>query len=151
MIEDMESTGQFDLVQVFVPRRHLAQVYAFIASLEGVGAEPSAAAHTEDGWDEALIRRMYEESPTTVKRMLRALAEAPDEELTTDDLAAAMKPGANWNSVAGAFGAFGRRVKNRYRRSTWPFEMRWDNDLSRAFYKMSPAVGDIIKSYPESA
>ena len=138
-----------DLVSVPVPTRHLGRVYAFIASLEGVTFDPKEPSLSTEEWDESLVRRMYEDSPTTVKRMLHALADQPETELTTTDLARVMKPDATWNSVAGALGAFGRRVRNRYRRSTWPFEMRWDDHEARAYYKMSPTVSGIIKSYPE--
>ena len=77
-----------------------------------------------------------------MKDILRALAERTDEWLTAEQLASAIrdKPDANWNTVAGTLGAFGRRVKNRYRRRSWPFSSQWDHSQNRFLYSMSSEI-----------
>jgi len=80
-----------------------------------------------------------------MKRFQKFLADHPDEEFSTRDLADALDAERGWNTVAGALGAYGRRVKNRYKRSTFPFKSRWDYEKDQAFHRMPAEVANIIR------
>ncbi|MCC6284232.1 MAG: hypothetical protein IT439_02845 [Phycisphaerales bacterium] len=142
-----------DLVNVLVPRKHLSQVYGLIAQLEG--AAPSATATIEeppmgngatDEWTPSRLRTMVEDSGPAMRDLLRAMAARPGEWLTTQDLAAALKnkPKADWNTIAGTLGAFGRRVKSRYGLETWPFQVKRDHEHHCWIYSMSQEVAKKI-------
>src|SRR5258708_39014177 len=98
------TTMSEELVTVPVPRRHLMKVYGFIAQLD---ADEVLGPNVRDSrdWTPELIRRAYAESAKTMKRILREMADHADQELSTKDLALAMKADADWNNVAGALGA----------------------------------------------
>jgi hypothetical protein len=131
-----------DLVNVAVPRRHLARVYGLIAELDGGGiATPApAAGNGNDEWTPSRIRRMVQESDTAMRAILTALATHPEEWLTTTNLAAAIGGSADWNTVAGTLGAFGRRRKSRYGLDTMPYERR-----------RQPGVGKVLRMPKEIA
>src|SRR5205809_561223 len=122
-----------ELVQILVPRKHLARIYTFVGSLDG--AEPSSGGVTEeaiesaeDDWPCELIERQYRESPESMKKFQRWLADHAGEEFTTTEMAEAVQAKRGWNSIAGMLGAYGNRVKNRYKRTTFPFTSRWNGD-----------------------
>ena len=158
-----------DLVNVLVPRRHLSQVYGFIASLEG--AEGTARPVTDQGeaseaeltastavssnglsldeWTPSRLRKMVDQSPPAMLDILSTLADHPGKWLSMQDLAASIKdkPDANWNTVAGTLGAFGRRVKNRYGIESWPFENRYDHEIRGRVCRMSEDIARLIKQF----
>ena len=141
-----------ELVAVMVPKLHLSRVYGLIAKLEGVdsAAQEVKSPHLANGalgdWTPSLTQRMVSESPTAMGSILRAMAERPGEWLTVKDLAAAISHKADWNTVAGTLGAFGRRQKNRYKINTPPFEKRYDHTVGKV-YRMSKEMADqIIKA-----
>ncbi|KAA0215765.1 MAG: hypothetical protein DYG94_06365 [Leptolyngbya sp. PLA3] len=158
-----------ELVNVLVPRRHLSQVYGFIAQLEAAGTarggttasgEAAKAEVTETGngannalnldeWTPSRLRKMVEQSPPAMADILEALADRPCEWLSMEDLAAAIKnkPDADWNTVAGTLGAFGRRVKNRYGIESWPFENRYDHEIRGRVCRMSEDMARLIKQF----
>lgn len=157
-----------DLVNVLVPRRYLSQVYGFIAKLDAnegqpplvsaVAADTPASATTEakgggaasidvDEWTPSRLRRMVEESPPAMLEILRMLAERTGEWLTMNELAKAIRPDADWNTVAGTLGAFGRRVRNRYGLESWPFENRYDYEVGGRVCRMSEEVARLIKRF----
>jgi hypothetical protein len=133
------------------------EVYALIARLSSLGDDSMSldSGDTNDDWSRSpeLLTRMYEESPKAMKDILRALAARPDEWLTAPELAQAIqhKPNADWNTVAGTLGAFGRRVKNRYKRRSWPFLSQWDHSRGRFLYSMSPDVARQINDLAANA
>lgn len=140
-----------ELVTVMVPRRHLSHVYGLIASLDsGEGNAPVAVptpppngnGATLEEWTPLRLRKMLQQSPPAMKDVLRTMAEHPDEWLTTQQLAAAIQnnPNADWMTVAGTMGAFGRRVKNRYGLESSPFEKRYDHQAKSKVYRMSAAT-----------
>lgn len=137
-----------DLVNVAVPRQHLARVYGLIAELDGGGVAttiPSpipavAPSNGNDEWTPSRIRRMVQESDTAMRAILKELATHPEEWLTTTKLAAAIGGSADWNTVAGTLGAFGRRRKSRYGLDTMPYERRRE-----------PGVGKVIRMSKEIA
>jgi len=47
-------------------------------------------------------------------------------------------------TIAGALGAYGRRVKNRYKRSSFPFNQSWDHANGEMRHGMTPDVAEII-------
>ncbi len=79
----------------------------------------------ENGWTEQLVRRMFKESGDPMQRLLRMLAEADGEEVSTNEIAAALDLPKGASSVAGMAGAIGRRVKSRYGMKGLPWETRW--------------------------
>jgi hypothetical protein len=142
-----------ELVNVLVPRKHLSQVYGLIAQLEGAAPSTPAivdeqpAAHgATDEWTPSRLRTMVEDSGPAMRDLLRAMASRPGDWLTTQDLAAALKnkPKADWNTIAGTLGAFGRRVKSRYGLETWPFQVKRDHENHCWIYSMNPDVAKKI-------
>jgi len=143
-----------ELVSVMVPKRHLARVYGLIARLEGDAttadsSSPASALMNENGnteWTQARLRRMVQESPPAVRDILRILAEHADEWLATQQLAEAIQenPNANWQTVAGTMGAFGRRVKNRYGIESFPFEKRYDHAAHSSVFRMSRETAQLV-------
>jgi len=61
-------------------------------------------------------------------------------------MADSLNVAGGWNSVAGMLGAYGNRVKNRYKRSTFPFGSRWDYGQGTKIHWMTPEVAEIIKA-----
>jgi hypothetical protein len=91
---------------------------------------------------------MVNESPKAMRCILRALAtaEREDEWISIARLAKAIehKPHATAHTVAGMLGAFGRRVKNRYSWTEWPFEVRRDVKEGTWEYWMLPSLRRVI-------
>jgi len=154
-----------ELVNVLVPRRHLSRVYALIGELEGAGSgttpsPPSAsgtavapANGTNDEWTPSRLRKMVDQSPPAMKNILKALADRPGEWLSTQELAKAIvdNPNADWMTVAGTIGAFGRRFRNRYGIDSPPFEKRYDHDVGGKVYRMSTDIAGQILDYLTNA
>lgn len=143
-----------EYVSIPVPKRYVTQVYGFIASLvqqNAVTASPTPrvvemtpvpAAYY--GWTEDLIRRQYKESQDTMRKFQKVLAEHPDHEYSSDELAEAIGLERGWNSIAGALGAYKRRLRNRYGREQWPFAISYDAN-GHSYFSMSPEVAEIIR------
>lgn len=137
-----------DLVSVMVPKRHLTKVYGLIAQLEN-GPADAAEAETDvspaagsDEWTPSRIRTAVDQSPPAMRDILRALAERPGEWLTTYELAQAIqhKPDADWKTVAGTLGAFGRRIASRYGLENLPFEGKYDHTEGCRVHRMSADI-----------
>lgn len=139
-----------DLVSVMVPKRHLAKVYGFIASLDdapadrtptpSTGVSTNGSADTEnDEWTISHLRKMLRQSPPAMRDILVAMAQNAGNWMATRELAEEIqnKPNADWKTVAGTMGAFGRRVKNRYGMESFPFERRYDHEARSKAYRMS--------------
>lgn len=140
-----------ELVSIPVPKRHLTRVYGFIASLESAEASSQAPLGLNgDGnrkeWTPELIRRQFVESPDTIKRFEKLLADHEGAWLSTSDIAQALGAARGTKTIAGALGAYRRRVSNRYQMGTWPFETRWIHEERQQSYCMSSEVAEIIKS-----
>jgi hypothetical protein len=140
-----------ELVSIPVPKRYLMRVYGFIASLES--ADETSQMHpglNGDGepkeWTPELIRRQFLESPDTIRRFEKLLAEHHGTWLSTSSIAETLGAARGARTIAGALGAYGRRVANRYRMSTWPFETRWIHDEGQQSYCMPSEVAQIIRS-----
>lgn len=146
------NSGRDELVSVMVPRQFVTQVYGLIAQLDG-GQQARAMEETvrtgddSEEWTPARLRRMVEESAEPMRDILSALAARPGEWLSAEELAKAIrsKPNADWNTIAGTLGAFGRRLKSRYGLDTWPFEDRYDHEAKGRHYRMSATMAKRIK------
>lgn len=140
-----------EFVSVLVPRKHLTRVYGLVASLEQHASgnpevAPAPNETKEEQWPRDLIERQYRESPDSMKKFQRFLADHEGKEFSTTQMADAIGVAYGWNSVAGALGAYGRRVKNRYKRESFPFDSRWDHEKGEQYHSMTPRVADIINS-----
>lgn len=153
-----------DLVNVMVPRRYLSQVYGLIARLDGGESHPSASggnaepgtlsrngvegvSANSDEWTPSRLRRAVKESSPALLAIFSTLADRPGQWLSMPDLAAAIGPNADWNTVAGTLGAFGRRLKSRYGLETFPFENRHDHALHGRVCRMSEETARLIKQF----
>ena len=148
--------GNDEMVSVMVPRRLVTQIYGLIARLDaGLPLEllppsppPSVSeANSTSDWTERLLRRMIEESPPAMRDILGLLASRPGESLSAEDLAKSIKAkkDANWNTIAGTLGAFGRRVKNRYKSDQWPFAAKYEHAHRSVRYRMTAPMATRIK------
>ncbi|HEX3240309.1 MAG TPA: hypothetical protein VHR18_09260 [Solirubrobacterales bacterium] len=130
-------------VMMAVPAELVAAVSEFIEG-EG-GGDAARVANSEDrsgfvhGWDHETVRRAYRESGNKMRELLEFLARHPGEEVSSYDLADAVRARYGWNTVAGMLGAFGRRSSNRYGRSKPMWEVRYDED------------GRVLLTLPEGA
>ena len=139
-----------DLVPVLTPRSLLGSVYRLIADAEAAGTRTASRAEeaqppASQGWSDELIERAYSESPQGMLAIFDYMSDHPEEWLTADDLANALKPfkpHATWNEVAGTLGAFSRRVKTGYQRTDWPLESQ--NRNGRWVHMMPKRVADLI-------
>lgn len=148
--------GNDEMVSVMVPRRLVTQVYGLISRLdaglpvEDVAPTPTTPASNGDStsdWTDKLLRRMVEESPPAMRDILGLLASRPGESLGAEDLAKAIKANkdANWNTIAGTLGAFGRRVKSRYKSDQWPFAAKYEHSHDGVRYRMTAPMAARIK------
>ncbi|MEP7224988.1 MAG: hypothetical protein ABI783_08525 [Actinomycetota bacterium] len=152
-----------DYVNVLVPKGHLTKVYGFIASLDTVNGAKAAPTEVEAAqerewkpeptkekpeptkeWTPELIKRQFVESPDSIKAFQRHLAAHPDVWFSTGHMAITLKAVKGSKSIAGALGAYGRRVSNRYAMNSWPFKNRWDYSEGQQYYSMAPEVAEII-------
>jgi len=147
----MESNRD-EFVNIPVPSQYVTQVYGFIASLSGQTGEsqvePASSSDLEtksENWTEDLIIRQYRESPESMKKFQQYLAEHAGQDFSSTEIAVAIGAEHGWNSIAGALGAYGRRVKNRYKRSSFPFQQGWDHEHGEMRHGMTPEVAEIIR------
>jgi hypothetical protein len=80
-----------------------------------------------NGWTEPDLRQHYIDSSEKMRAFLVFLAEHPDEEVTSEEAAAAIGY-PDWNSIAGMLGAAQRRAGNHFGRSHGPWKRRWDSE-----------------------
>ena len=154
----MTIVDKSDLVEILVPRNLVVDVYRLIS--EKTGSTPPKAQRsgekvtTEEiisGWDAPSIKRMYKESEKPMRAILDHLAARPGETVTAEDLVnvlAELSPTKKATSIVlgGTLGAFGRRVKSRYKRDSWPFERIWSHEEGQVHYWMSEDVASVLKS-----
>ncbi len=146
------ATDTNEYVSILVPKQYLTKIYGFIASLDNPHSSPEplqaqAAGNHEETWDRELIIRQFIESPDSMKKFQKFLADHPGEAFSTSQMAEALGVAGGWNSVAGALGAYGHRVKNRYQMfHSFPFQSKWDHGAGESMHSMTPDVAEIIKS-----
>ena len=136
-------------VSIPVPKELLADVYALISSKKSASSQvPVGELSGSDFWTRPRLERAYKESPGSMKAVFERLASSPDVQLTGEDflevVSKARGKKTDRRGLAGVFGAFGRRVKNRYRAKSWPFEAPWDHEHGQVTYEMSNEVAAII-------
>lgn len=102
------------------------------------------------GWNRDLVQRAYRESADQMRRLLRFLADQPNVEVSSYELADAIEARFGWNTVAGMLGAFGRRSVNRYGRDEPMWEYRFDGD-GRILITMPNGPAEAIKSAVEAS
>jgi hypothetical protein len=146
-----------DLVNVAVPRTYLFEVYRLIADLSATGRPRAREPETPESqgvieeWTPKLIRRMVDESQDAMRAILKALADAPDEWVTSAELAKAIGGAADWNTVAGTLGAFGRRCYSRYEVESLPFEKRFDYEAGGKVHRMSALIAkEVLRSLDDA-
>lgn len=62
-------------------------------------------------------------------------------------MAKGIGPDADWNTVAGTLGAFGRRLKTRSALESWPFDNRIDHEVGGRVCRMSEETAKPIKRF----
>src|SRR4051812_3160449 len=110
-----------EFVMVPVPRDRVLEVYWYLSiptEADAPGQPPLLRAVRADGnsssvkselvWTPDLLRDQFAKSPKSLKAIQRHLAANPGVEYTTGELAEVMEAAHGWQSVAGAFGAYGR-------------------------------------------
>jgi hypothetical protein len=90
-----------------------------------------------------MIMRAYKESPATMKRFLRHLANAAGKTFTSEELGTAV--GYSSRQQAGMLGAFGNRVKQRYGKATWFFAADRAPETGSFVYRMDARAAKIVK------
>jgi len=131
-------------VEVLVPQHLVPDVYGLIAERLAAGSRNGGVAVNEE-----LFTRMFLESPPAMRKFLLLLAGNAGKDLTTAEICKAVD--RTPMQLAGVLGAFGRRVKNRYKGAKKPFGARWDHAASTWAYRMEPEVADVIKKAAAAA
>ncbi len=144
------STTAIQYEPVPTPRQFVGEVYALLARLmgttevevagEAVVAEEAAGPVTTD---EDLIRRIYNESHEAHRRLLKRLAESPDEWIFAGQLAKDLELSGGNKSLAGMLGALGRRSNHRYEGKR-AFFSEWDHLANETKHMMPAAVAKVI-------
>jgi hypothetical protein len=116
------SENQFVMVPVLTHR--LQEVYALLGQPPTV-VPTTKHAGDDNGWTETILRRLYNESADNAKHLLRYLAKADGEEVSTNEIAKELNLPKGAMSVAGMAGAIGRRVNSRYGMNGPPWNSRW--------------------------
>ncbi len=132
------------------PRQFVGEVYALLARLMGTSeaevTEEAAIAEEPTGsvtTDEDLIRRIYNESHEAHRRLLKRLAESPDEWIPASQLAEDLELSGGNKSLAGMLGALGRRSNHRYEGKR-AFYSEWDHMANETKHMMPAAVAEVI-------
>lgn len=141
---------------VAVPEHRLLDVYRLLSgdsdaeegSTEAVTAEERPSKMRGD-WTPDLVRRMYRESPpNSMKVILAEMANRAEEWVLMEEFVKPVEKArgreTTRSAMPGIFGAFGRRVKNRYQMGEWPFEDRWDHESGQQAYRMPVDVAEGI-------
>lgn len=137
-----------EFVSIPVPRDRVQEVYELLARTARTDASQMAVEPPGDSREaaerEALVIRIYRESPDTMKSMFKVLAARAGHSVPMEEVAAGV--GRTAKQMSGALGAFGRRFKNRYSKEAvhWPFEAWWDFEKNAMVYRMSVKVARLI-------
>lgn len=151
------------LVNVAVPEEHLGAVYSLLGQL-AKGTNGVATSASETGtvdplsgymgeepilwWNEKRLRKAFDQSSPAQKAILKGMASGNGKTwVTVSEIVKQMGAKADWNTMAGALGAFGRRCKSRYKAKTRPFTIRYNHDLGEKEYLMPASVAQAINSY----
>jgi len=135
-----------ELVNVAVPRQHLARVYELIAHLELVDQDEQRpySGPPRNSLTRSLVKRMFDESEPAHQKLMLFLADHPDEWLGTREIAEALGLHHGAKSLAGSLGALGRRAGHRYG-GLKPFDSEWSNEAGQSMHRMSQEVSAWVK------
>jgi hypothetical protein len=136
--------NQNDIVYIPVRVQWLGSVYALLGTLEAGGSSITLQTGVEvapEGTE--LLHRMYVESEHEQRRLMRLLAQHPDEWRYSKELAADLDLPKGTRGLAGMFGAFGRRAKHRYG-GRKPWESNWDAAREENRYRMPADAAAVI-------
>lgn len=114
-----------EFVMVPVPVSRVQEVYALLGQSPGSPRATESHTHDEDNWTADLVRRMFKESADSMQQMLRLLADADGDEVSTNEIARRLDLPKGAMSVAGMAGALARRVSSRYGMPGTPWTTRW--------------------------
>jgi hypothetical protein len=131
-----------DLVQVAVPENRLIEVYALLGTSPAPAVSGSVSAgNGTKPWTREALALLLGEASDTIRGEAKYLASRPGEEVMTDEIAAALNLPHGWNSVAGANGAWGRKLDNRGYAFPWSSRNATDG---RSRMKMSEEIAALI-------
>lgn len=147
------SKAEITFVQIPVPSHLVVDVYSLIAQKSLYrpveSATPNVGTGIREEWSASEIRRMYKESDTNMRAILDALAARAGKEVSSRELKSVLSRSrgetATSSTLGGTLGAFGRRIRNRYRKQTWPFAARWIPQTNENEYTMSNEVAALLK------
>jgi hypothetical protein len=140
-----------DFVSVPVPADRVQEVYELLAraqSRPSVGHLATDPGYSE-GWNQALLDRMFQESSSAMRRILKAIADRSASWVTTNEIAGAA--GLTGRQVVASFGPFEKRIRGRYGMRHWPFETREFVDAGVFKYCMSAEPANRILTLMEEA
>lgn len=135
-----------NFIMVPVPEDRVPEVYVLLGNPAKQPETPDEGVALSDTWTTEEIFLAYQESPDTLKQTLRYLAENADKGVHSDKLYGPL--GYTSHQFAGMMGAWGRRAKNRYRKSEWFFDFEWDDEAGMAMYTMPSPLARIILEQP---
>ena len=126
-----------DFVSVPVPIDRVQEVYELLARppIRRIGQQFRDEDGYAEGWNQALLDRMFLESSSAMRQILHVIAERSPAWVTTAEIAEAS--GLTARQVAASFGPFEKRVRGRYGLNRWPFETREFVDAGIFKYRMS--------------
>jgi hypothetical protein len=132
-----------ELVQVAVPADRLMEVYALL----GTANTPAESAQKPSGeskpWTDKDLTQLLGEASETIRGEAKYLAGRPDETVTSEEIASELNLPKGWNSLAGANGAWGRKLKNRGY-TTFPWKTWYDANDGLARMMMTAEMAAIV-------
>jgi hypothetical protein len=127
-----------------VPEDRVQDVYSLLAKGPEPAQEIEETADDElsDEWSDDEIRRAYLESTGAIRQVLVLLAQNPGQRFYSEQLYEMLEISrSQWSGVTGAFG---KKVRNRYAKSTKPFIEGWDDEAGSMYYEMPEDFAEVI-------
>jgi hypothetical protein len=94
---------------------------------------------------------MVQQSPPAMRDILKALATHAGEWLSSEQLAKAIQgKDADWNTVAGTLGAFGRRLTSRYGLDTYPYDRRHEHGVGKVLRMREEMAQQVLQALKTS-
>ena len=133
-----------EFVSVPVPLDRVQEVYELLARqpIRPAGGNSVTEDGYAEGWNQALLDRMFVESSSAMRRILYVIAERSPTWVTTTEIAEAS--GLSARQVVASFGPLKKRVRGRYGLSRLPFDTREFVDAGVFKYCMSEVTANRI-------
>jgi hypothetical protein len=133
-----------EFVNVPVPVDRVQEVYELLARQPSRPASgpPATQEGYPEGWNKAMIDRMFVESSGAMRRILYSIAERSPSWVTTAEIGVASDLTAR--QVIASLGPFQKRVRGRYGIERWPFEAREFVDAGITKYSMPEGIASEI-------